>query len=124
MPAALLVVIGAAVGAPLRFVVDRTVRSRTSAVVPWGIVAVNVVGAALLGLLTGLGSQQRLSSAWLLLLGTGFCGSLTTFSTFAYDVVAILERRRFVPALVTLAVHLVVALPAAALGWQLSGAPW
>lgn len=121
---ALLIALGAALGAPTRFLVDRTVRARSSGLVPWGIVAVNVAGALVLGLLTGLSVQHRLSADWLLLLGTGFCGALTTFSTFAYDVIAILERRQWVAGVVTLAVHLVVALPAAALGWVLSGASW
>ena len=82
MTGALLVALGAAVGAPARYLVDRAVQRRVGA--PWGTVTVNVVGSFLLGALTvltgGVGGAQ-------LLLGTGLCGALTTWSTAAYETV-------------------------------------
>ena len=61
----LLVALGAAVGAPTRYLADRFVRSRLGPGFPWGTLLVNVVGSALLG--------------------TGFCGALTTYSTFGHE---------------------------------------
>lgn len=77
---ALLVVVGAAVGAPARLLVSRAVAGER------GTLVVNVVGSLLLGLFTGL------SPAAYALLGIGFCGAFTTFSTFAVEVVTLRPR--------------------------------
>ncbi len=82
----LAVAIGAAVGAPLRFVVERQLASTW----PWGTWIVNVVGSAILGaLLGGVVAHGGVDSSATLvaLVGTGFCGSLTTFGGFAAQVV-------------------------------------
>ncbi|WP_432144644.1 fluoride efflux transporter CrcB [Streptomyces sp. bgisy084] len=81
----LLVVAGAAVGAPLRYLTDRYVQSRHDTVFPWGTFTVNVVGSLILGLLTGAVAVGAASSHAQLLLGTGLCGGLTTYSTFSYE---------------------------------------
>jgi CrcB protein len=81
----LLVALGAAFGAPLRFVVER----RLASSYPWGTWVVNVVGSAVLGATAGyLAGRDATSSATALLalVGTGFCGSLTTFGGFAAQV--------------------------------------
>jgi CrcB protein len=79
---ALLVMLGAAVGAPSRFLLDRWLQQvlvpnhpRRIAV---GTLVVNILGSAVLGF-----ADARLTGQWLLLVGSGFCGSFTTFSTFA-----------------------------------------
>ena len=71
----LLVALGAAIGAPLRYVAGHYLDSRW----PWGTFLVNVVGSFLLGAFSG----AALSADALALLGTGFCGGLTTYSAFA-----------------------------------------
>ena len=76
----LMVALGAAVGAPARYLTDRVVQSRHESVMPWGTVSVNVVGSLILGGLMGAGTG--VSASVLALLGTGFCGALTTYSTF------------------------------------------
>jgi len=81
---ALLVALGAALGAPLRLLagrhLDRTTGDRP---VHWGTLAVNLIGSGLLGWLVGHGVDGRP----LLLLGTGFCGALTTYSAVAVQSV-------------------------------------
>jgi len=81
----LLVTLGAAVGAPLRYVVERAL----AGAYPWGTWVVNVVGSAVLGAtagyVVGTGTADS-TTALLALVGTGFCGSLTTFGGFAAQV--------------------------------------
>ena len=74
----LCVVLGAALGAPVRFLVER----RMAGAYPWGTFVVNLVGSAVLGGLVAAGS----SGAWLALVGVGFCGALTTFGGFGAQV--------------------------------------
>ena len=105
----LLVALGAAAGAPLRY----CLASRFDADVPYGTFAVNVLGSFLLGLFSALALGEHAFA----LLGTGFCGAFTTYSAFAVQSVR-LGRRGLLYALVTI----VVAVAAAALGFGL-GAP-
>jgi CrcB protein len=77
----LLVAIGAAIGAPLRYLIDRAIQGRHESTFPWGTLTVNVVGSMLLGFLVGLPADHALTA----LLGTGFCGTLTTYSTFSFE---------------------------------------
>ncbi len=88
---ALLVALGAAVGAPLRYLTDLWVQSLHDTVLPWGTFVVNVVGSFVLGLVGGLVAAGGASPQVVALLGTGFCGALTTFSTFGYET-AVLAR--------------------------------
>lgn len=87
MTTVLLVALGAGLGAPLRYLADRAVQSRHDSVFPWGTLTVNVVGSALLGLLVALPAGP----GWTALVGTGFCGALTTYSTFGYETLRLLE---------------------------------
>ena len=91
----LLVLAGAAVGAPLRYLTDRAVQARHDSVFPWGTFTVNAVGSFVLGLLTGVSSAQAQ-----LLLGAGLCGALTTYSTFSYETLKLYESgaRRYAAA--------------------------
>ncbi|MBB4892298.1 CrcB protein [Streptomyces olivoverticillatus] len=83
----LVVIAGAMVGAPARYLTDRAVQSRHDSVFPWGTFVVNVTGCLILGVLTGAAPDEKLR----LLLGTGFCGALTTYSTFSYETLRLTE---------------------------------
>ena len=78
---ALLVALGAAVGAPLRFLLARVLDARF----PWGTLLVNLAGSLALGALAGAAVSGRPMA----LLGTGFCGGLTTYSSFAVQSVGL-----------------------------------
>ncbi|MEU8695209.1 fluoride efflux transporter CrcB [Streptomyces sp. NPDC048665] len=88
----LLVIIGAMVGAPLRYLTDRTVQSRHDTVFPWGTFTVNMVGCLILGLITGAVAAGGVSSHVQLLLGPGLCGALTTYSTLSYETLRLAEE--------------------------------
>ncbi|UGQ15015.1 fluoride efflux transporter CrcB [Yinghuangia sp. ASG 101] len=121
----LLVVAGASVGAPLRYVADRLVRTaRPGMVFPWGTVIVNIVGSLVLGLLTGAAVAGAASSNVQLLLGTGLCGALTTYSTFSYETLSLAEQGLHTRALANVAVSLTAGIGAAFAGAELAEVWW
>jgi fluoride exporter len=112
----LLVVVGAVVGAPLRLLATR-LAARRGGDPARGTLAVNVTGSALLGVLLGRSDVPAWAVA---LVGTGFCGALTTFSTFGAEVVRLLEERRLIRTLAYLGATLLLGLGAAAAGYALA----
>ncbi|WP_053849329.1 fluoride efflux transporter CrcB [Streptomyces sp. NRRL B-24085] len=120
----LLVVMGAMVGAPLRYLTDRAVQSRHDSVFPWGTLAVNVTGCLVLGLLTGAAAAGAAGSHLQLLLGTGLCGALTTYSTFSYETLRLAGTGARLYAVANVAVSVVAGLGAAFAGVALAQAVW
>jgi CrcB protein len=108
----LLVALGAAIGAPLRYLTDRAVQSRHESEFPWGTLTVNVAGSFLLGLLIAVPANPAITA----LLGTGFCGALTTYSTFSYETLQLARSHRQWQALAYVLVSLLAGLGAAYLG--------
>jgi len=81
----LLVFIGGGTGSIFRYVISKYLNDTTS-VIPWGTLAANVFGSLCIGIILGMITKNNLASQHTtLLLSTGFCGGLTTFSTFAYE---------------------------------------
>ena len=107
-----LVAVGAALGAPLRYVTDRAVQGRHDTGFAWGTLVVNVFGCLLLGLVTAIPVSTRMVA----LLGTGFCGALTTYSTFGHDVFRLLLDRAFRAALLNVTLTVLAGLGAAYCG--------
>ena len=120
----LLVAFGAAVGAPLRYLLDRAVQARHHSVFPWGTLTVNVLGSLILGVLIGGAATGALPGSLAALLGSGLCGALTTYSTFGYETVRLFEdgARRY--ALAYAVVSVAAALGAALGGVTLAEALW
>jgi CrcB protein len=106
---ALLVALGAAVGAPLRYLL-----ARLDSRFPAGTLVVNTLGSGLFG---GFAALSLGDAAWALL-GTGFCGGFTSFSSFAVQSV---ERPARLAAAYVMAT-VVLSMAACALGWALGGA--
>lgn len=116
MTAALLVALGAAVGAPLRYLVGEVLRRRFGAAAVAATLTVNVAGSFVLGLLAGADVAGGAS----LLVGVGFCGAFTTFSTLALELWQAYADGRPRDALTNLALTLGLGLGAAWLGWLLA----
>ncbi len=117
-----LVLVGGAVGAPLRYLADLWVQRRVDSVLPWGTLSVNVAGSLLLGVVAGAVRTAGAPSWLLVLLGTGFCGSLTTFSTFGYETFRLVEDGSWAEALLNVALSVVLGLAAVSAGWAAVGA--
>ena len=108
----LLVILGAAIGAPARFTIDRYIRKFSDK--PYGIFAVNVSGSFVLGLTTN--SAQNTYA----LFAIGFAGAFTTWSTFMLDFFLAYEQKKYKEAAINLGASIVFGLLAASLGMSLT----
>ncbi len=116
----LLVAAGAFVGAPVRYLTDLLVQSRHDSLMPWGTLIVNAVGSAVLGGVAGAVSATN-GPAWVsLLIGTGFSGAMTTFSTFSFETVRLVEEGAQLEALANVVGSLVVGIVACFGAWSLA----
>ncbi|MEO3766169.1 fluoride efflux transporter CrcB [Streptomyces sp. B5E4] len=120
----LLVVAGGMAGAPLRYVTDRAVQLRHGSAFPWGTLIVNVTGCLVLGTLAGATLAGAAPEPVRLLLGTGLCGALTTYSTFSYEVLRLAETGRGRYAAAYVGASLAVGLGGAFLGAVAGEAAW
>jgi CrcB protein len=120
----LFVALGAAVGAPLRYLTDRAVQARHDSVFPWGTFTVNVTGSFILGLLLRGVAVHAVPGSVNALLGTGFCGALTTYSTFGFETVRLLEDRLRAYAVLNVIASIVAGLGAAFCGIAVAEALW
>ncbi|MEV8374215.1 fluoride efflux transporter CrcB [Kribbella sp. NPDC056861] len=120
----LLVIAGAVVGAPLRYLIDRAVQARHDSGFPWGTFTVNVVGSVILGFVTGATIAGNAPQWVQLLVGTGFCGALTTYSTFSYETLRLYEKNAKLAALANVTASVLAGLGAAYLGIAVSHAIW
>ncbi|MEU4579098.1 fluoride efflux transporter CrcB [Nonomuraea sp. NPDC023979] len=118
----LAVFAGGVAGAPARYLIDSFVKKRAGTALPWGTLAVNVIGSAVLGVLMGMTSNGALPHAVLSLVGTGFCGALTTFSTFSTDTYKLLAAGSTGRALVNIGMNLVLGVAAVCLCYLLGAA--
>ena|SRR5579862_803218 len=110
------------IGAPTRYLVEGVVSERTGGDLPVGTFVINVSGSLLLGLLTGLALYHGFPTAPRTVLGTGFCGGYTTFSTFTYETIRLAEEGERGAAVRVVVASLVVPALAAALGLALAAA--
>ena len=109
-----------AVGAPARYVVDVAITRRVARRFPLGTFVVNTSGALLLGFITGLVLYHGLSSTPKVVIGTGFCGAYTTFSTLWFEVVRLSEDGGRRTAVSYLVLSTAAGLAAAAAGLALA----
>ena len=115
------VLLAGAAGAVARYVIDGAVHRRWEPTVPVGTLLVNVVGSFVLGVLTGAALYHHPDPAVRTILGTGFCGALTTWSTLSWETVRLVDEGEGRAAVVAMVGGLASSLVAAALGIGLAG---
>lgn len=120
----LLVALGAAAGAVLRYLTDRAIQSWHDSVFPWGTLTVNVLGSLLFGLLVGGASAGGVPEAVVAAGGVGFCGALTTYSTFGYETARLVEDGSVLYGVGNVLLSLAAGLAAAWLGLVAGLALW
>jgi CrcB protein len=108
-----------AVGATARYLLDAYIAARFPSTLPWGTFAVNMSGSLLLGLFTGMVVFGGAPTALKVILGTGFCGAYTTFSTFTFETVRLIEERSLYEAAANVLVSFFAGLLAAGAGLAL-----
>jgi CrcB protein len=113
-------VVAGSIGAPTRFLLDGFVQDHTSGAFPWGTFAINMTGSIALGLLTGAALYHAFPTTPKIILGTGFCGAYTTFSTWTFETVRLLEEGALREACLNAVMSLLIGIGAAGAGLALS----
>jgi CrcB protein len=111
-----LTLLAGAIGALARFLLDSSIKRRWQTPFPWATVIINVTGSLLLGVLAGLVLFHAQPSAWQTVIGTGFCGGYTTFSTASFETVRLVQQDRRLLALFNAIGSLVLSVAACAAG--------
>ena len=114
---ALLVSLGAVLGANGRYWLGVLFARVVTPGFPWATLTINVSGSLVLGGFLGFQARRLPYPNWSLVLAVGFCGAYTTFSTFSYEVFNLLQSRAVATALGYVAASFAVGLGAVALGW-------
>lgn len=122
MTGLVFVLIGAAFGAPARYLIDRSIQARHQTLMPWGTMTANILGTTVLGLLAGLDTNHDLPHHLALGIGVGVCGTLTTFSTYSYESLRLYETGARTQAMLNIVVTLAAGLGAVTIGYAIGTA--
>ena len=118
----LLLAVAGGVGATVRFVVDGLIRAHSNTRFAWATTIINVSGSLVLGFLTGLTIARFVSTDFSIVIGTGFLGGYTTFSTASYETVQLIKKGRYGASFVSGIVMLVLSVAAASIGLWIGAA--
>ncbi len=113
---ALWIALAGSVGAMSRFVLDGHIKARRNHAFPWATLVINVTGSLILGLVSGVLLKHKSFADIEAIIGVGFCGGYTTFSTASFETVRLLERGDYRRAVGNAAGGLLATVIAAAIG--------
>ena len=119
MIVALVTIAAGAAGAVIRYLVSRALAGRRG--FPWAVLVVNAVGSGIGGAIVGLATSGGVSGDIRLILLSGLCGGLTTFSTWSVETIELVHSGRWRAAVLSVVANLVLGFAAAAAGFLLTG---
>ncbi|MET8576814.1 CrcB family protein [Streptomyces sp. NPDC005012] len=119
-----LVLLGGAVGAVARYLIAAVAGRRPGGAFHWGTFLANMAACLLLGFLVEAGGEDALGPTGQALLATGFCGALSTWSTFSNEVMSMADGRRVAGAAGYLLVTVAAGLGLSFAGAGLAAAVW
>lgn len=117
MKAFLFVFLGGGLGSSLRFYISTIINHNELKWIP--TLTVNVLGCLLLGVFLAAYHKEQLAQHWYILLGVGFCGGLTTFSTFSAELFLLIKNASYTSALTYLLLSVTLGIIAAGFGYYL-----
>jgi len=121
----LLVAVGGAIGSVSRYLVSNWMVARFGSDFPLGTLLVNIVGCFIIGLFMAMSSERLgMSPYWRLLIAVGFLGGLTTFSSFSYETLRLVEDADMMCAFYNVGLNLIGGFLAAWLGIIISRLIW
>lgn len=113
-----MVFIGGGAGSVARFLLGRWVMGKYNPAFPWATLGVNIIASAILGCIMALYFKKPEANFWMpLLLGAGFCGGLSTFSTFSYEGFVMLQQNEVAKFAIYVTVSLITCVVATAAGY-------
>jgi CrcB protein len=113
----LLIGIGSFIGGVCRYYSQQIISKFFPSPLPYGTLSVNIIGCLLIGIIYGLSERGNLlSPEWRLFLTTGFCGGFTTFSTFSYESIALIQDGEFFYLSLYIALSVILGLASTYLG--------
>jgi CrcB protein len=118
----IMVIAGALLGAPLRYLTDKAVQVNHDTVFPWGTLAVNVAACTGLGFLTGATAAVAVPASLQHLIGPGLCATLSTYSTFSFETIQLAENGSKLYATANAAVSIITGLGTAYIGGAIATA--
>ena len=116
----LLIAIGGAAGSLLRYLLGGAVQQLSGRGFPVGTLAVNVLGCFIIGILARVFLNMQASAEWRALLIVGFCGGFTTFSTFSYETIGLIEGGEYARGLAYISLSVILCLAATLGGMALT----
>lgn len=113
----LIVALGGAIGAMLRYAITNLAAEKINPAFPYGTLIANLIGCFFIGLcMTLLTEKTSLSPYWRLLITVGILGGLTTFSSFSYETIKLLQAGQTIPALLNIGANVALGLIATICG--------
>lgn len=120
----ILVLAGGAIGAPVRYVIGEATAARGRSSFHWGTFIANTSASLILGFLAEAGTEGALGVSGQALLSTGFCGALSTWSTFSYEILTTAVDRRVAAAGGYLLITVVTGVAMSFIGAAISRSLW